>query len=145
MSNKINHQQVEEDKFFDKGQLNDSYEALEKLLPPKVFEGVRKILYGPKTPEVPLQQETINRANKLDVEVKNFKINCEEQQTIAPRLVKVAAIQNKIVIPATKPVIEQKKALENRIKDIIELAALEKANVVCMQELWTAPFFLCTR
>ena len=56
--------------------------------------------------------------------MKSFKINCEKQQTIAPRLVKVAAIQNKIVIPATRPVAEQKKALEDRIKDIIELAAL---------------------
>ena len=37
------------------------------------------------------------------------------------------------MIPATQPVVDQKKALENRIKDIIEVAALEKANVVCMQ------------
>ena len=89
----------------------DSYDALQKNLPPNIFESVRKILYGPLTPEVSLQPETVNRANKLDVEVKSFRINCDKQQTIAPRLVKVAAIQNKIVVPATRPVTEQKKAL----------------------------------
>ena len=49
------------------------------------------------------------------------------------------------MIPTDKPVTEQKKAIMNRIKDIIELAALEKVNVICLQEAWTAPFFMCTR
>ena len=133
LSNKLNKEKVQEDVFFDKNQLIDSYDALQKNLPPKMFESIRKILYGPKADEITLRPETINRANKLDVEVKSYKINCEKQQTVAPRLVKVAAIQNKIVVPASSPVAEQKKALEDRIKDIIELAALEKANVVCMQ------------
>jgi hypothetical protein len=33
----------------------------------------------------------------------------------------------------------------DRIRDIIELAALEKVNVLGLQEIWTAPFFMCTR
>jgi hypothetical protein len=32
-----------------------------------------------------------------------------------------------------------------RIKQIIELAALEGVNVLGLQEIWTAPFFMCTR
>jgi len=38
--------------------------------------------------------------------------------------VKVAAIQNKIVLPTTRPINEQKAAIMARIKDIIELAVL---------------------
>lgn len=110
-----------------------------------MFESVRKIFYGPQTPEVSLQRSTVDQANKLDVEVKSFKIPCEQEQLRGSRIIKVGAIQNKIVLSTDKPVAEQKKALENRIKDIIELAALEGVNVICLQELWTAPFFLCTR
>ncbi|MCB0370120.1 MAG: hypothetical protein KDD45_12025 [Bdellovibrionales bacterium] len=51
-----------------------------------------------------LKQETINRANKLDVEVKSYKINCEKEQTRPARIVKVASIQNKIILSTDKPV-----------------------------------------
>ena len=67
LSNKLNSQQKEEDKYFDGRQLIDTYEALEDNLPPKMFESIRNIIYGPKTPATPLQAETVNRANKLDV------------------------------------------------------------------------------
>jgi len=110
-----------------------------------VFESVRKIFYGAQTPEIALQLSTVDQASKLDVEVKSYKIPCEQEQLRPPRVVKVGAIQNKIILSTDKPVAEQKKALEQRIKDIIELAALENVNVICLQELWTAPFFLCTR
>ena len=58
---------------------------------------------------------------------------------------KIAAIQNKILLPTTEPVQKQKLALMNRIKEIIEIAALEGANVIGLQEAWTCPFFMCTR
>ena len=105
LSNKVSAQQTEESKFFTKeGQLIDSYVALENHLPKKIFESVRKILYGPQTPEIALKKETVNRASNLDVEVKQFKINCESEQLRAPRIVKVAAVQNKIVLPPSSPV-----------------------------------------
>lgn len=61
------------------------------------------------------------------------------------RAVKVGAVQNHIVLETTKPVQEQKRAIMARIKQIIELAALEGVNVLGLQEIWTAPFFMCTR
>jgi beta-ureidopropionase len=102
-------------------------------LPAKVFESVRKIFYGPQTLEVALQRNTVDQASKLDVEVKSFKIPCEQEQLRGSRVIKVGSIQNKIVLSTDKPVAEQKKALEQRIKDIIELAALEGVNVICLQ------------
>jgi beta-ureidopropionase len=61
------------------------------------------------------------------------------------RAVKVGAVQNHIVLETTKPVQEQKRAIMARIKQIIELATLEGVNVLGLQEIWTAPFFMCTR
>lgn len=45
-----------------------------------------------------LKKETIDRANQIDLEVKQFKINSEEEQIRPKRLVKVGAVQNKIVL-----------------------------------------------
>lgn len=45
----------------------------------------------------------------------------------------MGAIQNKIVLDTTKPVQEQKRALMNRIKEIIEIAALENVNIIGLQ------------
>lgn len=60
-------------------------------------------------------------------------------------MVKVGAIQNKIVLETTRPILEQKRAIMDRIKQIIELAAIEGVNVIGLQEIWNAPFFMCTR
>jgi beta-ureidopropionase len=57
----------------------------------------------------------------------------------------VAAIQNRIVKPTTDAISVQKKALIDRVCLMIEAAAMEKTNIVCMQEIWNAPFFMCTR
>jgi beta-ureidopropionase len=97
---------------------------LKQYLPKKVFDNIRQILYGTQTPEVPLRQETIQRASQIDVEVKQFRVNSEAEQIRSKRLVKVAAIQNKIVLETTKPIQEQKRAIMDRIKEIIEVAAL---------------------
>lgn len=48
-------------------------------------------------------------------------------------MVKVGAIQNKIVLPTDAPVQKQKQAIMDKIQKIIEVAALEKTNIVCLQ------------
>jgi beta-ureidopropionase len=57
----------------------------------------------------------------------------------------VAAIQNTIKAPTTAPVDEQYAAIEAAVEKMIDAAAAMQANVVCLQEAWTAPFFFCTR
>jgi beta-ureidopropionase len=52
----------------------------------------------------------------LDVEVKSFKVNSHKEQNRPQRLVKVGAIQNKIVLPTDRPIAEQKAAIFARIK-----------------------------
>jgi hypothetical protein len=68
LKNQINASNIEANKFFDKsGQFIDSYDALQKCLPNKVFDSIRQILYGPKTDDVPLRTVTVERANQLNV------------------------------------------------------------------------------
>ena len=74
------------------------------------------IMYGLNTPAVDLKPQTVDQAKNIDVEVKKFRINCEKEQTRNERRVKVAAVQNKIVLPTDRPVHEQKKAIMDRIK-----------------------------
>lgn len=114
-------------------------------MPGKIFENVRQILYGIKNEEITLKAETIEVAKNKNVEVKQFRVNCAKEENRDRRTVKVAAIQNKIVLPTTESVKKQKEALLNRTKEIIEIAALEGANVVGLQEIFNAPFFMCTR
>lgn len=133
------------DRFYEGGQLVDPYVALREFLPGRIFDSVRQILYGPYAPEIALRAETAERAGTLGVEVKHFRIGCEEEQLRPRRTVRVGAIQNRVVLETSRPVQEQKRAIMARIAQIAELAALEGVNVLCLQEIWTAPFFMCTR
>lgn len=51
--------------------------------------------------------------------------------------VKVAAIQNQIVLPTTAPVCEQRHAIHDRVGTLIEAAAQGGAQIVCLQEAWS--------
>lgn len=116
----VNASKVDESKHYNKeGHFIDTYEALKTYLPSKVFEDVRQIFYGIKTDEVALNPKTIERANSADVEVKHFRVNAEQEENRDPRRVKVAAIQNKIVLSTSEPVQKQKHAIMKRIQEII--------------------------
>ena len=103
-----------------------------------------------------------------------FNIN-HGPQLRPPRIVRVGLIQNKIVLPTTAPVLDQAchapaasfsspqlgqiQALHKRIHEIILAAVQLGANIICMQEAWSArprridpthgtaamPFAFCTR
>ena len=59
-----------------------------------------------------------------------------EEQLRPPRIVRVAIIQNSIVLPTTEPIREQRDAIYKKITKYIEHAASCGANIVCMQEGW---------
>ncbi|KAG8230866.1 hypothetical protein J437_LFUL011507, partial [Ladona fulva] len=61
------------------------------------------------------------------------------------RVVRVAAIQNKIVLPTNAPIEDQRNALYEKVKIMVKAASLCGANIICLQEAWTMPFAFCTR
>jgi beta-ureidopropionase len=59
--------------------------------------------------------------------------------------VRVAAVQNSIVLPTNAPISDQRAAIHRRIEQLVQAAALCQANIVCFQEAWPMPFAFCTR
>lgn len=97
-------------------------------------------------PNLPVSyMETLLDQQGHDFEVKGYKISAEPEQTRRPRVVRIAVIQNKIQEPTCAPVPKQFGALHRRIGQIIDAAAANNVNIICMQEAWTMPFAFCTR
>ncbi len=74
-----------------------------------------------------------------------YGIDAAPEQLRAKRLVRIGAIQNKIVLPTTEPVYRQREAIFQRVEIMIKAAALCGVNIVCLQEAWNMPFAFCTR
>ena len=86
---------------------------------------------------IPVSKDVQASADAQDFEIKAFKIPCAKEQVRAPRVVRVGAIQNKIVKETSAPILEQRDALFERIKVLIEAAGAEGVNVLCLQEAWS--------
>ena len=46
-------------------------------------------------------------------------------------------LQNRIVLPTTAPVSEQRDALFRRVGEMVEAAGRSGVNVLCLQEAWS--------
>lgn len=77
-------------------------------------------------------------------ELAGYYIKAKEEQNRSARLVRIGLIQHKIQLPTDTSVMEQIVAMHNRIRIILDAAALAKVNIVCLQEAWTMPFAFCT-
>ena len=122
--------------------LNDT---LKKHLPNAAYDEVSRVLHGATTPEMSVPGSVQADAANGDYEVKMYKVTCPEEQLRAKRLVRVAAVQNAILLPTDAPIQAQYDALCERIERLINAAAAAKTNVLCLQEAWTGAFFFCTR
>ncbi|CAI4224163.1 unnamed protein product [Auanema sp. JU1783] len=120
------------------------HEAL-KQLPADVQDETHRILFGRKYQELDVSAEVKDIALKHDFEIKGYIISAQSEQLRSPRLTRVAAIQNAIVLPTTAPVAEQRDAILQRVGLMIEAAAQAGANIVSLQEAWNMPFAFCTR
>jgi len=118
---------------------------LEKHIPDSDLEEAKRILYGKPIGTLSLPTSAVDLSEKLQCELKGFRFTAKNEDTRAPRVVRVAAIQNKIILPTTEPVSKQIESLHERIGELIGLAHEAGANIVCMQEAWTMPFAFCTR
>ena len=116
-------------------------------LDPAKRASVERILCGTAVEPLPPPAEATDLATQHgDFELKIYRHTYSSAwQTRKPRIVRAAVIQNAIVKPTTAPVEEQRQALHDRIRVLIQAAAAAGANVVGLQECWTGPFFMCTR
>jgi hypothetical protein len=73
----------------------------------------------------------------VNCELKGYRMGgAIEEQLRPPRIVRVAIVQNSIVLPTTDPLREQREAIHKKIIKYVEHAATCGANIVCLQEGW---------
>jgi len=121
-------------------------EVLDKYIPGEELKEVRRILYGRDNDhKIELNKETEKLAKENAFEVKGFRFEAHKEDLRKPRIVRVAAVQHKIVVPTTEPIHVQRDAIHAKITNIIKAAAASDVNILCLQELWTMPFVFCTR
>ena len=72
-----------------------------------------------------------------DFVVKSYEFKAIKEDLRKPRIVKIGAIQNSIVLPTSDPIHKQRDAIFERVGKLIDTAALENVNVLCLQELWS--------
>ncbi|KAE9552574.1 hypothetical protein FO519_004231 [Halicephalobus sp. NKZ332] len=109
------------------------------------LEEAIRLIYGRRLQQLAIDSSVLDLAKDNDFQISGYVVKAQEEQLRRPRRVKVAAIQNKIVLPTTAPVVEQREAIHRRVGLLIEAAALAGAQVVGLQEAWTMPFAFCTR
>ncbi|XP_078082900.1 beta-ureidopropionase [Mustelus asterias] len=120
-------------------------ECLEQHLPPEQLRQLRTILYGKELRKLDVLKSTMEASLEKDFQLKAYGFEASPEQLRQPRVVRVGLIQNKILLPTDSPVSEQIAAIQKRIGDIMEVAALCGVNIICLQEAWTMPFAFCTR
>lgn len=114
-----------------------SIDALLEDLPAEKQAKIRQLLYGKPVDEIPLPPAVAEQAKEGPFEVKAFKFSAAREQLRAPRVVRIGLIQHSIGASTTAPVLEQYKAIEAKVRRMIDAAGAMKVNVLCLQEAWT--------
>lgn len=68
--------------------------------------------------------------------IKSFQAFCfhaDKELLRAPRIVRVGLIQNSIALPTTVSFLDQKRAIYQKLKPIIEAAGASGVNILCLQ------------
>lgn len=69
--------------------------------------------------------------------IQSYKFEAIKEDLRKPRIVRVGAVQNSIAAPTTAPVSVQREKVFEKIGKLIEAAAAENVNILCLQELWS--------
>ncbi|KAI5643866.1 carbon-nitrogen hydrolase domain-containing protein [Phthorimaea operculella] len=125
-------------------------ESLDKLITSTLtgedLKEYNRIHYGrTEHHELQVQKSTeeFGKIHKFVVAAYDFPAKNEE--TRAPRIVKVGAIQHSIAVPTDQPLVKQRQGIFDKVDRIISSAGSEGVNVLCLQEAWSMPFAFCTR
>lgn len=124
-------------------------ENLEEIIQQKLNEDQRKqfnrICYGREDHSlIDLKKSTLTSSEMNNFEVAAYSFEAAKEGR-KPRIVKIGLVQHSIVLPTDKPITEQREAIFDKVEKIIDTAATEGVQILCLQETWSMPFFLCTK
>lgn len=91
-----------------------------------------------------IQDSTFAAGKVHDFEVAAFSFDAAKEVR-TPKIVKVGLIQHSIVLPTNETIDKQRDAIFVKVEKLIDAAASEGVQILCLQEAWSMPFFLCTR
>ncbi|KAK8743028.1 hypothetical protein OTU49_001495 [Cherax quadricarinatus] len=120
-------------------------QCLETHIPEQELKEVKRILYGGEVPLLTIPEQAEKLSQKHNFEIKGYQISAAKEDLTSPRIVRVGITQHSIVAETTAPVSAQRAAIHEKITLMTEAAALCGVNILCFQELWTMPYFFCTR
>jgi beta-ureidopropionase len=115
------------------------------LLPESHQQEMKRILYGTNAVEMDVVDSAKELAEAHNFQVKAYKVSAAPEELREPRIVRIAGIQNSVVLPTTASVKDQRDAIWAKVQKMLDAAGSMKVNVVCLQEAWTMPFAFCTR
>ncbi|XP_010254543.1 PREDICTED: beta-ureidopropionase [Nelumbo nucifera] len=129
------------------------YDSLHRLLSaslePHVFQEVSRLLLGLNCGRaldpIVLPKLATSFSKEHDFDLQAFCFHADKELLREPRMVRVGLIQNSIALPTTAPFLDQKRAILQKIKPIIDAAGASSVNILCLQEAWIMPFVFCTR
>ncbi|CAH0587931.1 unnamed protein product [Chrysodeixis includens] len=120
-------------------------EIIKNNLDSEQWKQFKRIHYGRiDHGELQLKPSTIEESKKNGFEVAAFSVDAAKEVRTT-NIVKVGLIQHSIVLPTNEPIVAQKRAVFDKVEKIIQSAAAEGVQILCLQETWYMPFFLCTR
>ncbi len=146
-SNKTNNNSNNnETELFEDNELISIEKVFDKYISSKnALKEIKRIIYGTNCRKIEINKKSSQLALQNNFEIKAYQISAAEEQLRSKRIVRIGAVQNRIVLPTTEPILNQVSAIHDRVQKIIEAAYHSKVNIICLQECWTAPFFYCTR
>ncbi|XP_045500909.1 beta-ureidopropionase-like [Colias croceus] len=95
--------------------------------------------------ELKINNSTKDAGVKYNFDVLGYAFHASKEQLREPRILRLGLVQHSIVLSTDKPINEQRQAIFDKVERIIDAAASEAVKILCLQETWSMPFFLCTR
>lgn len=125
------------------------HSLLQASLSPQIFQEVSRLLLGLNCAKaleaLALPEPAKALSSKHDFDLQAFSFQAENESLREPRIVRVGIIQNSIALPTITPLLDQKRAIFQKLTPILEAAGTSGVNVLCLQEAWMMPFAFCTR
>ncbi|KAK9677410.1 hypothetical protein RND81_11G141500 [Saponaria officinalis] len=125
------------------------HHLLRSSLSPDAFQEVSRLLLGMNcgkpVDRITLPATASNLSSEHNFDLQAYCFHAQKESLRVPRIVRVGLIQNSINHPTTAPFREQKSAIFQKVKPILEAAGASGVNILCLQEAWTMPFAFCTR
>ncbi|KAJ0077950.1 hypothetical protein Patl1_37114 [Pistacia atlantica] len=117
------------------------YDSLHTLLSanlkPHIFQEVSRLLLGLNCGKalklIDLSKSAKAISSEHDFDLQAFSFEADKELLREPRVVRVGLIQNSVALPTTAHFLDQKRAIFQKVKLIIDTAGTSGVNILCLQ------------